>query len=185
MKNSIRKEILELRKQHANAEADSKKIVKNILSLPQIQNSKVFLLYYPHKNEVDLAELFKILTSQNKITLFPKTKDNKIIPIQVNSLSQLKKGNFGILEPEGREFPLEKIDVVFVPAVAFDKNGHRIGYGKGYYDRFLSNFKGIKVGVAYDFQIVDKFPTEPHDVPVDYIITPTKILKIKEDKKND
>jgi 5-formyltetrahydrofolate cyclo-ligase len=64
-------------------------------------------------------------------------------------------------------------------AVAFDIHGHRLGYGKGYYDRLLKKIKGLKVGLAYDFQIVDKLPVEPHDIPVDLIITPTRIINTK------
>jgi len=78
------------------------------------------------------------------------------------------------MEPEGEKSSPEKVDIVVVPAVAFDLQGHRLGYGKGYYDRFLKKTKAVKVGVAYDFQIVEKLPAEQHDIPVDLIITPAR-----------
>jgi len=74
------------------------------------------------------------------------------------------------------------IDLVIVPGVVFDKSGHRIGYGHGYYDRFLDNLEkinknAVKVGLAYDFQIADKVPIEKHDVPVDKIVTEKRIIR--------
>lgn len=182
MKNSIRKQILEKRIQYEYAQQDSEKIIERIL--PFIQDAQNILLFYPHKNEVNLLPLISILQKKGVNVYLPKTSSQDIHPILVESLKNLKKGKFGIPEPEGKEASYEDIDVVIVPAVAFDKKGHRIGYGKGYYDRFLKNFKGLKIGVAYDFQIVDKIPYEAHDIPVDIIVTPTKIIKTKEEKND-
>lgn len=186
MKEGIRKNLLNKRLEHKNIKEDSEKIVKKLLSLPEIQNAQTILLYYPHKNEVNVLPLFEILSFKGKRVLFPKTVNEEIHPVAVNSLKDLKKGNFGILEPEGKKTEKEHIDIVIVPAVAFNKKGYRIGYGKGFYDRFLKDFKGLKVGVAYDFQIVDDLPVNEHDVPVDIIVTPTNLIKVnKEDDKND
>ncbi len=185
MKDRIRKKILEKRQTHQNHAADSAKVIQQIENLEAIQNKNVFLFYYPHKNEVDLRPLIEKLLYHGKTVLLPKTTEDTIIPIQITSLNDLKKGKFSIPEPEGKPFPKEKIQVVFIPGVAFDKNGNRIGYGKGYYDRFLQDINPLKIGVAYDFQVLDHIPAEKHDQRVDYIITPTKIHKIKEEKKDD
>ncbi len=179
MKDRIRKTILDIRNSYDKVEEDSINVIRNIKSISDLLNKNSFLFYYPHKNEVNLLPLLNELQKLGKIVLLPKVEKNDIVPIVVKDLESLKRGSFGILEPEGEEFPKEKIDVVFVPAVGFDKSGHRIGYGKGYYDRFLKETKGIKVGVAYDFQIVDRIPFEEHDVPVDLIVTPTQIIKTK------
>jgi 5-formyltetrahydrofolate cyclo-ligase len=108
---------------------------------------------------------------------------DRLIPVKIQNLTNLKKGYAGIKEPEGKGVPPEKIDIVVVPAVAFYKYGHRLGYGKGFYDRFLKKTKALKVGVAYDFQILEKLPAESHDIPVDLIITPTQIIMRKEEVK--
>lgn len=85
------------------------------------------------------------------------------------------KGQFNILEPNETDYlqDLSKIDVAIIPGVAFDKNLNRLGRGRGYYDRFLKCFNGLKVGIGFDLQIVDNIPTEPHDVKMDMIISPS------------
>ena len=186
MKEGIRKDLLNKRLKYKNAQEDSEKIIKELLSLPEIQNAHTVLIYYPHKNEVNVLPLFEILSFKGKKVLFPKTVNEELHPIHVSSLENLKKGNFGILEPEGEKAEKDYIDIVIVPAVAFDKKGYRIGYGKGFYDRFLKDFKGLKVGVAYDFQVVDQVPHHEHDIPVDIIVTPTRLIKVnKEENEND
>ncbi|CUS91999.1 5-formyltetrahydrofolate cyclo-ligase, partial [Candidatus Kryptonium thompsonii] len=96
------------------------------------------------------------------------------------SISELKKSTFGILEPEKiREVGLSEIDLVLVPAIAVDRFGNRIGFGAGYYDKFLSQVNCPKIALVYDFQIVDKIETSPSDVPVDFIVTETEIISCK------
>ena len=179
MKERIREEILNIRNSYNKVEEDSRKVIQNIKSLPHILRKQTYLFYYPHKNEVNLLPLLNEFQKEGKTVLLPKVEGDFIIPIVVNSLDNLKKGKFSIPQPEGDTYPVESIDVVFVPAIAFDKKGNRIGFGKGYYDRFLKNVKGIKIGVAYDFQVVDEIPAEKHDIPVDLVITPTQIINTK------
>ncbi|WP_456402214.1 5-formyltetrahydrofolate cyclo-ligase [Persephonella sp.] len=179
MKQLYREELLNRRKRYEHAEEDSERIGESFLQLNEIQRANSILLYYPHKNEVNTLSIIKKLIKSGKKVLLPKVKGEDILPIQIRSLDSLKKGYAGIMEPEGEAFPVEKIDVVVVPAVAFDTSGHRIGYGKGYYDRLLKNVKGLKVGLAYDFQVIEKIPSQSHDIPVDLIITPTRIINTK------
>lgn len=93
--------------------------------------------------------------------------------------SRLELGAFHIEEPVGDELtdPAE-IELIVVPAVAYDRCGNRLGRGKGFYDRLLSTTKATKIGVGYDFQLVDEIAVEPHDVPVDMVITQTEVLLI-------
>lgn len=184
MKKVLRKKILEKREGHKRAEEDSKIIAEKFMDLPQLREAKNVLLYYPHKNEVNTIYIIeKILNSGSFNLYLPKVSGKKLLPVKVKDLSSLKKGYAGIMEPEGEGVSPEEIDIIVVPAVAYDLKGHRLGYGKGYYDRFLKETKALKVGVAYDFQIVDKLPVEEHDIPVDIIITPTRTIKTKEDEK--
>lgn len=86
--------------------------------------------------------------------------------------SRLHLGSFNIEEPDGDDLTdINDIDMVVVPAVAYDRHGNRVGRGKGYYDRLLHDTRAVKVGVAYDFQVFDEIDCEPHDVAVDYVIT--------------
>jgi 5-formyltetrahydrofolate cyclo-ligase len=77
------------------------------------------------------------------------------------------------------EIPLNKFDLVLVPGAAFDLNGSRLGRGQGFYDRLLEKVSGVKCGVAYDFQLLEKIPTEPHDAKVDFILTPSRCVRRK------
>lgn len=94
--------------------------------------------------------------------------------------SRLELGAFHIEEPTGREVcDPESIEMIVVPAVAYDRTGNRLGRGKGFYDRLLATSKATKVGVGYDFQLVDEIPVESHDVPVDIVITDRIMIKLK------
>ncbi len=180
MKEVLRNKFLSIRKRYKGRTEDSIKITRRILLLPEFRKSKSVLLYYPYKNEVDVRFLIKHLLKENKKFIFlPKVSNNRIIPVKVDFPVVLKRGFAGIKEPDGIEFPERVIDLVIVPGVAFDYQGYRLGYGGGFYDRFLSNSKAYKVGVAYDFQIVDRLPHGEHDVPVDVIVTPTQTIKPK------
>jgi len=95
-------------------------------------------------------------------------------------MDDMKKGAYGILEPKTvRKADENNIDVILVPGLAFDRNGGRMGFGKGYYDRLLESSKAVKIGLCYDFQILEKIPTESHDVPMNFVITEKEILEIR------
>lgn len=97
------------------------------------------------------------------------------------SKSTLRLGAFQIEEPDGDDtVDINQIELIVVPGVAYDRKGNRVGRGKGYYDRLLNNTKALKVGVAYDFQMVEEIDAEPHDVKVDIVITDKGIYKIKD-----
>ena len=92
--------------------------------------------------------------------------------------TRLHLGAFRIEEPDGDDVvDLDTIDLVVVPAVAYDRRGNRVGRGKGYYDRLLSRMKAVTVGVGYDFQLVEDVDVEPHDRPVDIVITPSGVFR--------
>lgn len=94
--------------------------------------------------------------------------------------SALKYGAFHIEEPVGDDVQdISGIELIVVPAVAYDRNGNRVGRGRGYYDRLLESSKAMKIGVGYDFQLVDEVDVEPHDVPVDMVITQTSVIRVK------
>jgi 5-formyltetrahydrofolate cyclo-ligase len=89
--------------------------------------------------------------------------------------AELVSGEYGILEPSGAHVPIEELDVVVVPALAFDRGGFRLGWGGGYYDRMLATLdENVTTAVVgYDWQLVDELPREPHDQPVQWVITPS------------
>ena len=94
--------------------------------------------------------------------------------------SRLELGAFHIEEPTGDDtVGVDEMEMIVVPAVAYDRRGMRLGRGKGFYDRLLATTKATKVGVAYQFQVYDELPSEPHDVPMDMVVTQTTVLKFK------
>ena len=137
--------------------------------------SDVWLLFYPIKNEPDLLAFAEHLLSVGKQVAFPiSLTDNCQLDFRlVDSLSQMTAGAYGIPEPPEYCRKVEDFDgaMCIVPALSYDTRGFRIGYGKGYYDRFLSKHKPMTVGICYGSLICDRLPTDPTDIPVDMIIT--------------
>ena len=189
MKKEFRKNVI-LDRKNKDSEFISKKsaiITEKLLSLDCIKESNNIMLYLDFNNEVKTDELINKLISLRKIVSSPITlkEERKLIPSQITNLQNgIKIGAYGIREPKkdiSLEVNIKDIDVVIVPAVAYDKDCYRLGYGGGFYDRFLSKLRHdtITIGIAFDLQIFDSVPKEEHDAQLDYIITETQILKQK------
>lgn len=183
MKGSLRREKLKLRKTMSSEDVKikSKKINDIVLNLKELKNAKSVLFYYPINNEVDLISTMKWCLSEGKTVLLPRVENFAITMYSISSFSDLKKGFFGIMEPDPAKANKFKglVDLAFVPGIVFDKEGSRIGYGQGYYDRFLKKLKINKIGVGYGDQLVDAIKAGKHDVALDYVITEDKINNCK------
>lgn len=176
MKNKIRLFAKEHRKK-LNTKLLSSKIKENLFNLDEYKNSKNICTYYSFGNEVETESFFYDLT---KNWFIPKTCENDLLicPYDKNKLSVDK---YGILEPTTPNIDsFSKLDMIIIPALAADKNGYRIGYGKGYYDRFLNKLthNPCKVILLYSDLLFDNVYPECHDIKCDYIITEKEILKI-------
>ncbi|HSQ33674.1 MAG TPA: 5-formyltetrahydrofolate cyclo-ligase [Peptostreptococcaceae bacterium] len=188
MKKEFRKKVLDLRNnQDINSvDHNSKLIIQNLLNMDEVKKAKTIMAYLDFNNEVKTDILIDTLIYLDKKVLIPITilKEKKLIPSQIKNLdSELKIGTYGIREPKEefvRPVDNKEIDLVIVPGVAYDNDGYRLGYGGGFYDRFLQTLRDdvTTVGVAFDLQIFDNIPKESHDAQLDYIITETKVLKI-------
>ena len=187
MKKEFRKKVINLRKkQQPDFIKKNSDIIKNkLLQMDCIKNSNTIMLYLDFNNEVITDDLIKELISMGKIVASPITiiKEKVLIPSQITDFENgIKYGAYNIREPKpdcSPEINIKNIDVVIVPAVAYDINGFRLGYGGGFYDRFLENIRedAVTIGIAFDLQIFDEVPKEPHDAQLDYIITESRILK--------
>ena len=140
--------------------AYSNNVVEKIKKLDFYNVDMTIGLYMPINNEIEIK-------LENKKVCYPKVIGNDLSFFIPNSF---KKGYFDILEPIGKKIDKKDIDIIIVPLLYFDKNNNRVGYGKGFYDRYLSDYRGITIGVAYDFQEVDNIDTKPSDVKLNYII---------------
>jgi len=148
------------------------------------KESQTIFFYAPLKDEVDLWPLVQDALARGRTVCLPRfdTATQRYVACEVKDLgADLVNGKYGIREPGDRcvLVPLNRLDLILVPGVAFDLRGRRIGRGKGYYDRLLSLAGGLKCGVAFDEQILAEIPTEPHDITVDCILTPTRWIPPK------
>ena len=186
MKKEFRKKVINLRSEKDKdfIRHNSDIITDKLLQLNCIKNAKSIMLYLYFKNEVCTDNLIKKLLSLGKIVASPITlkEERKLIPSQITDLKNgIKYGAYNIREPKPECSPsidIKQLDVVIVPAVAYDENCYRLGYGGGYYDRFLENLRedATTIGIAFDLQIFDDVPKEPHDSQLDYIVTESRIL---------
>ncbi len=176
MQKEIREKIKNLREKLTETEiqALSEKITEKVLTFDFINDYKTFMVYNSIKGEVSTEKIINYLLKNNKTVCYPVIKGENIV-ISKPLTNEFIKGNFGVLEPKEYEV-LDKVDVVFVPLIACDKNKNRIGFGKGYYDRFLKDKTCLKVGVCYDFQVVENIVPSPFDIPLDIIITENNII---------
>ncbi|MDD5287000.1 MAG: 5-formyltetrahydrofolate cyclo-ligase [Desulfuromonadaceae bacterium] len=158
---------------------------RNLLSLQEYSRAGCIALYAAVHQEVDTSGILTDAFESGKRVLYPALCGKEMVFRQVLGLDRLQEGAFGILEPcpTGVEHQADEADLIVVPGVAFDLSGHRIGYGKGYYDRFLKHpgRKAHLVGLCHDFQLIDgDIPADRHDIRMEIIITDRRIIYVKE-----
>jgi 5-formyltetrahydrofolate cyclo-ligase len=149
---------------------------------PQLQSARTILFFAPLPDEPDVWPLLEKLLPTKKICALPAfdpTSQAYSARRVRNLITDLSIGNFGIREPSAAcpEIAFGDLDLILVPGVAFDVKGHRLGRGKGFYDRLLAKVCGVKCGVAFDQQIVKVVAAEAHDIRMDFIVTPMLCLK--------
>ena len=187
MKKEFRKKVLAERKAKDKEfiAKNSDIITEKLLQMDCIKNAQNIMLYLDFNNEVATDHLINKLISLRKTVTSPITivEDRVLVPAQITDLENgIQFGAYNIREPKPECSPtidIKNLDVVIVPAVAYDKNCYRLGYGGGFYDRFLENLRddAVTIGIAFDLQIFDKVPKEPHDAQLDYIVTESRIIK--------
>lgn len=170
-KQALRKQIKELKTNISSSQcAEEALMVKNLIEgLQCFINAQNILTYYSLPDELDTKCQLNDW-HQNKNIFLPKVNGSNLDIIRY-APSQIEIGAYNTFEPIGPTIDPAKIDLAIIPGVAFDKNGNRMGRGKGYYDRFLLNCNTIKIGICFDFQLFDTIPNEPHDIKMDAIIT--------------
>jgi 5-formyltetrahydrofolate cyclo-ligase len=140
-------------------------------------------LYAPAHNEVDTGLILREAFQAGKRVLFPAVCGHHIVFRRVEHLEPMQEGAYGILEPCPRDADhhSENADLVIVPGIMFDLSGHRIGYGKGFYDRYFhqNGRRAHLVGLCHDFQLTDRvIPADVHDIPMDIVVSETRIVRI-------
>lgn len=157
----------------------SRKISSRFLDLEEIKEKQKFLLYHSFGNEIITHDLIDILLKGNKDVYLPYIRNKEIKISRIYGREDLKPGVFGIMEPADRQdIDVNQMDVIVVPGLLFDRNGYRIGYGGGYYDRLLAGIDEniLTIGLAYNDFLQESLPVEKYDIPVKIIITETQVL---------
>lgn len=140
-------------------------VVRKLKRCKELIAADTLLLYYPLKDEIDIKPLYSL----DKRIFLPVIENNEMLFRRYDG--DLKKGKFGIMEPTGEYYTIGSNDIMIVPAVAYDRDGYRLGRGKGFYDRFLADKKIKTIGVVSKLRVVSDVFREPNDIKVDFIIT--------------
>lgn len=180
-KHAIRQQLLLRRKQLKKAyRLDlSERAQQQLLNLDSFSRAEILALYSPVNNEVCTNRLLTVALAQGKQVCFPRVCGETMQFVALDSVAELQPGAFGVAEPVGQNvLSVGQIDLIVVPGVAFDRNGFRLGYGKGFYDRELSLVSPatVSIGLCYDFQLCERLPIEDHDQSLDYIATETQLI---------
>ena len=174
LKKELRKHIREIKRQFSQQQLEelSLPIITRLKS--RLTDAKTILAYYSLPDEVDTRQLLDDLVAEGKTVLLPKVVDDENMEIRrYTGRQDLREGILHLMEPVGEPFTAyEDIDIVVVPGLAFDAAGHRLGRGRGYYDRFftLHSLLFTTIGVCFDFQKVAEVPVDEYDIPVDEVI---------------
>jgi len=156
----------------------SEKIHENLKKISSYTNSQNIACYFPIGSEVNTHDIMLNMLKQGKNLLLPRVVDNNIQFYIVSNLEKLERGSFEIMEPKDSCEKVKKIDCVLIPTVGVSKLGVRLGYGHGYYDRFLSSTDAVKISLTYSKQIVKSIPSDSHDIKIDWIVTEDENIKI-------
>ncbi len=184
-KASLRKKILKLRDNLSQTEIElfSEKIYSRLFKNNIYQKAKYIMSYLNIGSEVRTEPIIHKAFNDNKNIVLAKTKkiDKNLELFEINNIEDIEIGPYGIREPipeKSKTFEPNNLDLVLVPGVAYDLRGYRIGYGGGYYDRFLSNLPTeiTSIGLAFEIQVVDKINNESYDQSVDIIITDKRLI---------
>jgi 5-formyltetrahydrofolate cyclo-ligase len=151
-----------------------------LLLLPEFWAAPLLLTYISIDNEVDTRTIVRSALEEGRRIAIPRIRTDATMDwVEIQSLETLSPGKHGIPEPPSAAPPLVPCQdsVVLVPALAFNAAGHRIGFGGGYFDRFLAGFEGVSIGLAYDYQVIEPWPLAPHDRPVQFVVTESAVYR--------
>ena len=173
-KEELRQQIKQLKRQFTPAQLEALSLPVLARLRPLLAEAQTIMAYYSLPDEVCTHQLIDELVAEGKTVLLPKVLDDETMELRrYTGRHDLREGAFHIMEPIGALFTSSAIDIALIPGVAFDAFGHRLGRGRGYYDRFLSSLRTVPtelIGLCFDFQKVPEVPVDANDIPVDLVI---------------
>lgn len=160
----------------------SARILENLFSIDYFTCAQSVCTFLSAFKEPETGGIIKALTDRGRAVAVPITHmDTGLLTLSyIDGTDSLRRGAYGISEPRHiKEAQIEDIDAVLVPGLAFDRSGGRTGFGKGYYDRLLHSSCSVKIGLCYDFQVIESVPVQEHDVIMDFIVTEKEIIQVR------
>lgn len=158
-------------------ETAARKCMEQLISMKAFQKSRNIYIYISFRSEMPTEILIERMINDGKTVVVPKIEGEEMHFYPIRSLSDCRPGAMGILEPEGKGEPFSLPGLCLTPGLAFDKDGYRLGYGGGFYDRFFAQHPYIeRTGIGFSCQIYDRIPRQPHDIRLQAIVTDAGII---------
>lgn len=173
-KKTLRKKIIKMRLDMNELDYHrlSHFIINQLKNTPEFQQAHTIAIYLSYHHEVDTWNLMKEIIGTKQLCVPVVKKNHQMDFVELHDFKSLKKNKYGIDEPEnGKVIDKNDIDLIIVPLVAFNNDLYRLGYGGGYYDRYLCDYQGKTIGLAFSFQKIENYRPEKHDIPLDMILT--------------
>lgn len=187
-KNELRKELIEKRKNLGGKDQKCRVIEEQCVGRKEFQNAQNIYVYISFASEVSTSFIITEALRLGKSLFAPRCRGESMDFWPIQDLNALEKSSFGVLEPIAGKIPedIDRAGVCIVPGLAFDQAGFRLGYGRGYYDRFLADNPGLfTVGLCYEELFVEDLPRDEHDLPVDMVITQKTIRHVARSRKDE
>lgn len=183
-KQEIRTAAHAARKAQTEKDGISKRITDTVMELPEYQHANCVMWYVDVRDEARTRQALPAAVASDKEIVIPFCVDGELELFHLESMDELSEGMYGILEPReelrdvvAKRFPVERLDLILVPGVAFDAEGGRTGHGKGYYDKLLENARPdtALISLAFECQIFDQIPMQSHDIYMDKVVTQANV----------
>ena len=155
----------------------SKEIQDNLRKIELYRTAKTIGAYYSIGSEVRTQDILQEILNAGKELALPKVIKNDLVFKKISNFSDLEQGNFSVMEPKDKCEIVKNLDVVIVPAIALSRDGFRLGYGFGYYDRYLHGKKSTTIALSYAKQVIKSFTHDVHDVKMNFIVTEDRVMK--------
>ena len=180
-KSRLRKQLLDSRDSLSQdfINITSKQIQDNLRKVDFFRNAKSIGAYYSIGSEVKTLDILQEILKAGKELSLPKVVKKDLVFKKISSISDLEPGNFSVMEPKEYCEDVKKIEVIIVPAISLTRDGHRLGYGFGYYDKYLEGKKSKTMALSYSKQLIKSFSHSDHDVRIDCIVTEDEVIMSK------
>lgn len=177
-KKELRKKYTKVRAEVEDKEGKDKLIRKNLRELDIYKKAKSVFVFISYRSEVDTRGIIEDILADGKKLLVPLVKGSEMIAVEVKGIDDLEPNKMGILEPKSGD-EVTDVDLTITPGLAFDKDGYRLGYGGGYYDKFFAKVDTIRMGIGYSDQYVESLVHEDYDKPLEYLLTEEGLIEFE------